>query len=182
MALHEDGPVVLALADDHATLTLGALTAHCISQALQGPSGLTLLLRGGLGSGKTTFVRGLVSALPGGRDAEVSSPSFNIVNIYPTEPETAHMDLYRLEGMVTDETVEEHLDPEGTGERGRGRLVLVEWAQFIPPDLLPGDALSFDWRPCGAGREVVVAAAGETAKRVFTLLAPRLGEAGTPLP
>lgn len=43
-----------------------------------------LLLRGPLGSGKTTLTSALVQALPGGDAAEVSSPSFTLCNHYPT--------------------------------------------------------------------------------------------------
>ena len=61
-------------------------------------------MEGELGAGKTTLVRGLVEALPGGQDAEVASPSFNLVNLYPTQPETAHVDLYRCEGAPLDDS------------------------------------------------------------------------------
>jgi tRNA threonylcarbamoyladenosine biosynthesis protein TsaE len=77
-----------------------------------------VLLRGDLGSGKTTFVRGLVAALPGGEEAEVASPSFNLVNVYPTRPEVVHMDLYRLRGGEAGELFEEYAEaapPGGTG-------------------------------------------------------------------
>ncbi len=91
-----------------------------------------MFFRGDLGAGKTTMIRGIVSALPGGEEAEVSSPSFNLVNIYPTTPETAHVDLYRLEGQDPDEEVIELLqDPD--------RLVVVEWSENLSLGLMPRD-------------------------------------------
>ena len=59
-------------------------------------------LIGDLGSGKTTFVRGVVKAL--GSTARVKSPTFTVLNEYPVEGETikriAHLDLYRFEDPV----------------------------------------------------------------------------------
>lgn len=56
-----------------------------------------LVLEGPLGSGKTTFVQGLVSALPGGSNLRVQSPTFALARTYPTKPPVHHLDLYRLE-------------------------------------------------------------------------------------
>ena len=55
-----------------------------------------ILFYGDLGSGKTTFTRGFIEALPGGENAEVSSPSFTLCNSYPTTPSVIHCDLYYL--------------------------------------------------------------------------------------
>ncbi len=49
---------------------------------------------GGLGMGKTTFVRGLARGL-GGQD-EVSSPTFSLVHEYRTQPKLYHFDMYRV--------------------------------------------------------------------------------------
>jgi len=88
-----------------------------------------LLLDGDLGAGKTTLVRFLVSSLPGGEQAEVSSPSFNILNIYPTQPEVAHFDLYRLQGPPEDFWAD-ILEDEN-------RLRIVEWAKYLNPAQYP---------------------------------------------
>jgi tRNA threonylcarbamoyl adenosine modification protein YjeE len=60
-----------------------------------------LLLEGQLGAGKTTLVRGLVSAL-GGDPAEVCSPTFVLLESYsvraPGIARVHHADLYRLRG------------------------------------------------------------------------------------
>jgi tRNA threonylcarbamoyladenosine biosynthesis protein TsaE len=59
-------------------------------------------LIGDLGSGKTTFVRGVVDAL--GSSVRVKSPTFTVLNEYPVNGETikriAHLDLYRFNDPV----------------------------------------------------------------------------------
>lgn len=85
-------------------------------------AGDLLLLEGPLGSGKTTFVRGLARGL--GIDADVQSPTFMLVRIYPGRLPLAHVDLYRLHNSaeLTDLGLDELLD-EG--------VVAVEWGDRI---------------------------------------------------
>jgi tRNA threonylcarbamoyladenosine biosynthesis protein TsaE len=54
-----------------------------------------VLLKGELGAGKTTFVRGIARGC--GSVAPVASPTFQLVRIYPGRLQLAHVDLYRLE-------------------------------------------------------------------------------------
>ena len=77
-----------------------------------------LLLRGELGAGKTTFVRGLARGC--GSEELVASPTFQLVRIYQGHIQLAHVDLYRIEspGELRDLGLEELLD-EGA--------VVVEW-------------------------------------------------------
>ncbi len=51
---------------------------------------------GGLGMGKTAFTRGLAEGL--GLPADVSSPTFAIVNVYQGSPMLCHFDMYRIDG------------------------------------------------------------------------------------
>ena len=136
-------PVRLRLPDEAATLEMGRALAAVLADPARRAS---LLLRGELGSGKTTLVRGLAEALPGGADAEVASPSFNIVNVYPTRPEIFHVDLYRIPGG--DPCVEEHLEAALENEA----VAVVEWAQYLPGALRPPDRLECDWLPTPSGR------------------------------
>lgn len=141
--------LTIPLADEAATLALG----RAFGQALAGARGrTTILLRGELGAGKTTFARGLVSALPGAADAEVSSPSFTLVNVYPTDPAVVHVDFYRLEeeGSSTASAlgiIEECLEELP----GRAVAVLVEWPQRVPVDRWPAQRVELELRhaPCG---------------------------------
>lgn len=152
----------LRLPDESATLALGRALAAILTAPR---SRAALLLRGDLGSGKTTLVRGLVSALPGGDEAEVASPSFNIVNVYPTRPEVFHVDLYRIPGG--DPSVEEHLEAACENQA----LVVVEWAQHLPRALVPDDRLECDWLPAQAGRLCALTANGQGGAAAFKALA-----------
>ena len=114
-------PLILKDADD--TVEFGRLLAEAMSVS----SVRSLYLFADLGGGKTTLTRGFVSALPGGENAEVASPSFTLCNIYPTRPEVLHADLYRLsEGASMPEEMEELM------EEGNALLVL-EWPEFLAP-------------------------------------------------
>jgi tRNA threonylcarbamoyladenosine biosynthesis protein TsaE len=90
--------------------------------------GDVVALSGGLGAGKTTFVRAVVQALHG--EDQTSSPTFTFRHRYAGSPPIDHLDLYRIE------------DPRECGELGLeevfdGRsIVLVEWWRNVP-DLLP---------------------------------------------
>jgi tRNA threonylcarbamoyladenosine biosynthesis protein TsaE len=77
-----------------------------------------VLLKGELGAGKTTFVRGVVRGI--GSEARVASPTFQLVRIYPGRLQLAHVDLYRLEkgSELADLGLEELLD---------AGAVVVEW-------------------------------------------------------
>jgi len=154
--------LVCILPDEAATLRLGrALAGILVDPACRA----VLLLRGGLGSGKTTLVRGLVEALPGGGDAEVASPSFNIVNVYPTRPETYHLDLYRI--PHGDPAVEEHLEVALLGDA----IVAVEWAEYLSRAIAPVDRLAIDWQPAATGRCCRIMAAGRRGLAALARLA-----------
>ena len=154
----------LHLKDANATLKLGRILARKLAETPKPPA---LLLQGELGSGKTTLVRGFVESLPGADMAEVSSPSFNIFNLYPTTPPVAHFDLYRLEGMEPDDALFECFED---GEA----ITVVEWIQFLDRNLWPDQALFLEWMPCGAGRSLVLRALGEAANGILRCLAPEL--------
>jgi tRNA threonylcarbamoyladenosine biosynthesis protein TsaE len=99
------------------TESLGAELAKLLGD------GDVVLVRGELGSGKTTLVRGAARAL-GVRDP-VTSPTFSIGHRYAAGAITvSHLDLYRLAGL-------EHEDPALLADYlGPGRIAFVEW----PPD------------------------------------------------
>ena len=77
-----------------------------------------VLLKGELGAGKTTFVRGMARGV--GSEAPVASPTFQLVRVYPGRPQLAHVNLYRLQrgDEVRDLGIDELLD-DGA--------VVVEW-------------------------------------------------------
>lgn len=83
--------------------------------------GFLMLLEGGLGSGKTTLVRGFVKELGG---HGVKSPSFTLINEYQGRIPIAHADLYRLENADPRSMgLEEYLDD--------GWTVIIEWPERL---------------------------------------------------
>ncbi|MBQ6066228.1 MAG: tRNA (adenosine(37)-N6)-threonylcarbamoyltransferase complex ATPase subunit type 1 TsaE [Clostridia bacterium] len=58
--------------------------------------GTVVAFRGGLGMGKTAFVRGALKAF--GNDSFVSSPTFALVHDYGGTPHIYHFDMYRVNG------------------------------------------------------------------------------------
>ena len=60
--------------------------------------GDTILLYGELGSGKTFITRDFVALL--GSKAEVSSPSYSLINYYDGTPSIYHIDLYRISDVT----------------------------------------------------------------------------------
>lgn len=106
------------------TLSIG----RKIGEALKGKSGL-IFLTGDLGAGKTKLTQGVVSGL--GIDAEVTSPTFALINEYGPDAEAVHMDLYRLEDYEELQEIgfEDYLDGD--------RLILCEW-----PDILEDEGFS----------------------------------------
>lgn len=154
----------LYLKDAEATIELGRILADFIAQVPIRPA---LLLQGDLGSGKTTLIRGLVASLPGAEQAEVSSPSFNICNLYPTVPNVAHFDLYRLEGMPPDDMLLEQMDAPDT-------LTVVEWAQFLDKRYWPDEALLLTWSPRTEGRSLDMELMGKATQDHYQFLSTRL--------
>lgn len=97
--------------------------------------GMTILLEGDLGAGKTTFSKGIGAGLNIKR--VIKSPSYTIVREYQegTLP-FYHIDLYRLE-----ESEVEHLGLEEYFE-GEG-ITVVEWPS-VAPDELPEERLEIE--------------------------------------
>jgi tRNA threonylcarbamoyladenosine biosynthesis protein TsaE len=81
-------------------------------------AGDVVLIDGPLGAGKTAFVRGLAEGL-GADPAEVSSPTFTILQQYRSTPILYHADLYRLTAAETADL--------GLEETGLDGVLAVEW-------------------------------------------------------
>src|SRR6202045_1313165 len=104
------------------TESLGAQLAEDLS------AGDLVLVRGELGAGKTTLVRGAARAL--GVKDRVTSPTFSIGHRYRGGTSTVtHLDLYRLAGL-------EQEDPDLLADYlGPGRIAFVEWPNEAEPEL-----------------------------------------------
>ena len=133
--------------------TDGPAQTEAVAEALAPTlrAGQVLLLSGGLGAGKTAFVRGLVRGL-GGDENEVSSPTFALMNQYDARLTVRHFDLYRLSGP------EEVLDL-GFDEffRAGDGVCAVEWHSVAGADF---------WRGMDT---LIVELSGEDERRVLTV-------------
>jgi tRNA threonylcarbamoyladenosine biosynthesis protein TsaE len=89
------------------------------------PTPRLVILRGDLGAGKTTLVKGIAAALGAADADEVTSPTFTLVHEYQgAKTKIYHLDLYRLETereLATLGIEEMIAEPEA--------LVLVEWGE-----------------------------------------------------
>ena len=119
------------------------------------PDGITLAMKGDLGAGKTTLVRGIARGL--GITEVVQSPTFNIMKIYfKGRRPLIHIDAYRLEDINTDIGLEEYIGYE-TG------ITVIEWPNYIQK-LLPTNLLEVEIKHLGGdnrsfsfvGREEVI--------------------------
>ena len=113
-----------------------------------------LVLRGDLGAGKTTLVKGIAAALGAAEPEEVTSPTFTLIHEYAGRSvEHAklgatillyHLDLYRIENQRQLDTlgIEDLMTPQS--------LLLIEWGEKFPSitarsdgeiaiETLPGD-------------------------------------------
>jgi len=165
------------LLDEAATLAL----ARSLTGLLQ--AGDVVFLIGDLGTGKTTFARGLINALPpvgatgvgdtgpdgvgsgaAAGDEEVPSPTFTLVQIYERRPAPVwHVDLYRLERP---EEVEELGLEEAAGEA----ITLIEWperlGQRIPADRLE---VQLSYGEDANARSVLLVGYGRWRKRLSAI-------------
>lgn len=96
-------------------------------------SGSVVGLIGELGAGKTVFVKGLAKGL-GLDPLNITSPTYTIINEYPSSLPLYHFDLYRLENaeQFADIGPEDYLWGKG--------ICAVEWADLYA-DQLPSDTI-----------------------------------------
>lgn len=116
-----------------------------------------LLLRGELGTGKTTLVKGIAQALDAAEADEVTSPTFTLIHEYEGSRDGIpvklyHLDVYRLESERQLETL--GLDELPTPDA----LVLVEWGDKFK---------SIRKRATG---EIVITSEGGDARRIAVTL------------
>jgi len=108
--------------------------------------GMNLYLKGELGSGKTTFVRGALRGL--GYQDKVKSPTYTLVEPYSLENFTIyHFDLYRFK----DET---EWDEAGFREYfNNTSICLVEWPEKVG-HILPKPDISIELSHTALGRHL----------------------------
>ena len=86
-----------------------------------------VLLRGDLGAGKTTMVKGIAEAFEAAKQDDVTSPTFTLVHEYRGPKVTViHVDLYRID-------TEKELATLGLDDYMRDDAVLlIEWGEKFP--------------------------------------------------
>lgn len=124
---------------------------------------VTVGLVGGLGAGKTAFVRGFVRGIDPAFADWVSSPTYAVCNEYPTTPPVLHLDLYRLADAD---------DLEGVGYRELDAgWRLVEWADRVPDALADADIVVRMRRVGEESREVRIEGVSGRGRDVVQALA-----------
>ncbi|NLD83354.1 MAG: tRNA (adenosine(37)-N6)-threonylcarbamoyltransferase complex ATPase subunit type 1 TsaE [Clostridiales bacterium] len=103
--------------------------------------GDTVLLKGGLGAGKSELARGIARGL--GIAGPVPSPSFTILNAYDEgRLPLYHFDWYRIEdpAEISEMGLEEMIGGDG--------VALIEWSEKAP-DCLPKNVLLAEIKATG---------------------------------
>lgn len=113
---------ILTLPDEAATRNLGLTLGQTL------PAGVVLLLKGDLGSGKTTLVQGIGAGL--GITEPISSPTFVLLNEYSEgRVPLYHLDLYRLQPSEVEPL---YLETYWSGVEAPLGIVAIEWAERLP--------------------------------------------------
>jgi len=103
---------------------------------------------GNLGAGKTTLIKRFCSLL--GVEEAVSSPTFNLVNVYEGEEyEIYHFDFYRIK---------DEMEALGIGAQeyfDSGEYCLIEWPERIA-NLLPEEAVTIQIEILDSSRNILV--------------------------
>lgn len=86
-----------------------------------------VLLRGDLGAGKTTLVKGIAAAFEAAAEEDVTSPTFTLVHEYRgPRANLYHIDLYRID-------TPRELDTLGLEDlRSENSVLLIEWGEKFP--------------------------------------------------
>lgn len=147
------------LPDEAATLALGRTLARCLEP------GLIVYLRGELGAGKTTLVRGILRGL--GHEGPVRSPTYALVELYAVSRlDLHHFDFYRFHDP------REWIDA-GFRESFNGQSVsLIEWPERAEGSVPPAD-VEITLRASGSGRSASFTHNSVRGQKCITCLAAR---------
>lgn len=109
--------------------------------------GCVIAFSGGMGMGKTAFVRGIARGL--GLNAEVTSPTFSLVHDYGGQPPLYHFDMYRVDtwDSLYSTGFFDYLDAGG--------ILAVEWSENIE-GALPEDAIRVEFRRGAAEQQRII--------------------------
>lgn len=119
-------------------------------------------LYGDLGSGKTTFVKGLAIGL--GYNGLVSSPTFSLVKVYQTANLSLyHFDLYRLDSVdwLEKEIAEVHSQTKA--------ILAIEWPQLVD-NFLTSDKIIIDFKTISNYERSLIFKYPPSFKEIFSQL------------
>ena len=94
-----------------------------------------IAIDGNLGTGKTTFIKGILKGL--GYKGNVSSPTYTLINEYDSKIKIIHIDCYR------EKEVKRWLDIGIMDYLYGNNAVIIEWAEYIK-DILPADIIKIN--------------------------------------
>jgi tRNA threonylcarbamoyladenosine biosynthesis protein TsaE len=108
-----------------------------------------VLLRGDLGAGKTTLVKGIAAGFEAAEEEDVTSPTFTLVHEYRgPRANLYHIDLYRID-------TQRELQTLGLEDLREGNSVLlIEWGEKFPRFVRERDV------------EISLERAGENGRRI----------------
>ena len=112
-----------------------------------------VLLRGDLGAGKTTLVKGIAAAFEAAAEEDVTSPTFTLIHEYRgPRARLYHIDLYRID-------TQRELDTLALDDlRADDSILLIEWGEKFPRLVRERDLeISLD-RDGENGRKIVITA------------------------
>ena len=110
-----------------------------------------VLLRGDLGAGKTTLVKGIAAGFEAAEEEDVTSPTFTLVHEYRgPRANLYHIDLYRVDTPRELETL--GLDDL----RAEGSVLLIEWGEKFPRLVRERDVEISLKRESESGRKITV--------------------------
>ncbi len=117
-----------------------------------------VLLRGDLGAGKTTLVKGIAEAFQAAEREDVTSPTFTLIHEYRGPSATLfHIDLYRID-------TQRELETLGLEDLYADKnLLLIEWGEKFPDLLRESDV------------EVAIENLGENERRIRVSFAAASG-------
>jgi tRNA threonylcarbamoyladenosine biosynthesis protein TsaE len=117
-----------------------------------------VLLRGELGAGKTTLVKGIAAGFEAAEEEDVTSPTFTLVHEYRgPRANLYHIDLYRVDTPRELETL--GLDDL----RDDGSVLLIEWGEKFPQLLRERDLEISLERDGESGRRITISGRPRTS-------------------
>lgn len=145
-----DARLAAHLPDERDTEALGAAIATALAP------GQVIYLRGDLGAGKTTLVRGALRAL--GHQGKVKSPTYTLIEPYPlSRLNFYHFDFYRF--AAPEEYLEAGLDEYFAGDGA----CMVEWPDKAMPFIAAAD-VEVRLTVAGTGRDFEASALTEAGQ------------------